>query len=82
MRRTPQILYELFRLKAETTEKASAQCTGRVLCRILNLGGVEVYEWGSGSAEPGVRGITPGKIRNFTCKILNFGAHLGKIITD
>jgi hypothetical protein len=29
----------------------------------------------------GVRGITPEKFRNFTCKILNFGAHLGKIIS-
>jgi hypothetical protein len=28
----------------------------------------------------GVRGMTPEKFTNFTCKILNFGAHLSKII--
>jgi hypothetical protein len=38
---------------------------------------------GAGGVAPpaeGVRGITPEKFRNFTCKILNFGAHLSKII--
>jgi hypothetical protein len=51
----------------------SAAAHGAAMLGVGAGGGRPLPQRGSG-------GITPGKFRNFTSKILNFGAHFGKII--